>query len=117
MTGTVSTQIRQEWDSWRNRIATLRSMPAAAALIWDASPRLVSSDLALRIFSAVIPVAALWVAKLIIDRVAAAAGHPGSMTRALWLLVDAEFLLAIYFLLSMCCAPFRRSYVDAQSLL
>jgi ATP-binding cassette, subfamily B, bacterial len=90
----LSTQIRQEWGSWHNRIVSLRSMPAAAGLIWDASPRLVGSDLALRIFSAVMPVAALWVAKLIIDRVAAAVGHPGPMTRSLWLLVGVEFLLA-----------------------
>jgi len=94
MPGILFTQIRQEWDSWCSRIASLRSMPAAAGLIWDASPRLVSSDLALRIFSAVMPVAALWVAKLIIDRVAAAMGHPGPMTRSLWLLVGIEFFLA-----------------------
>jgi ATP-binding cassette subfamily B protein len=94
MTDTLFGNIRQEWDAWRNRVASLRSMPDAGRLIWDASPRLVSTDLFLRVISAILPVAALWVAKLIIDRVAAAAGHPGPMTRSLWLLVGAEFLVA-----------------------
>jgi ATP-binding cassette subfamily B protein len=69
-------------------------MPAAAKLIWDASPRLVTWDLVLRIVSAVLPVASLWIAKLIIDRVAASAGHPHPMTHALWALVVTEFVLA-----------------------
>jgi ATP-binding cassette subfamily B protein len=87
-------QARAEWANWRQRFATLRSMPSAGKLIWDASPKLVSFDLILRVVSAVVPVASLWVAKLIIDRVAASAGHPGPMTKTLWLLVGAEFLLA-----------------------
>ncbi len=88
------TQIRAELASWRDRASALRSMPAAARLIWDASPKLVSYDLALRVISAIVPVASLWVAKLIIDRVASAAGHPGPMTKTLWFLVGAEFALA-----------------------
>ena len=90
----VGGQVRAEWENWRHRLAALRSIPSAGRLIWDASPRLVSSDLVLRIVSAVVPVGSLWVAKLIIDRVAAAAGHPGPMTKTLWLLVGAEFTLA-----------------------
>jgi ATP-binding cassette, subfamily B, bacterial len=89
-------EIQMEWASWRDRLAALRSMPGAGRLIWDASPKLVSCDLALRVVSAIVPVASLWVAKLIIDRVAAAAGHPGPMTKTLWFLVAAEFLLATF---------------------
>ncbi|HTB13304.1 MAG TPA: ABC transporter ATP-binding protein [Bryobacteraceae bacterium] len=48
----------------------------------------------MRVVSAVVPVASLWIAKLIIDRVAAAAGHPEPMTKTLWALVVAEFTLA-----------------------
>jgi len=48
----------------------------------------------------VVPVASLWVAKLIIDRVAGAAGHPGGMTKTLWVLVGVEFVLAT--LLTLC---------------
>ncbi len=69
-------------------------MPAAARLIWDASPKLVFCDLVLRVVSAIVPVASLWIAKMIIDRVAAASGHSGPMTRTLWWLVIAEFVLA-----------------------
>jgi len=96
----IGAQIRAEWEDWRRRLAAFRSMPAAGKLIWSASPRLVSSDLVLRVVSAVIPVATLWIAKLIIDRVAAAAGHPGPMTKTLWWLVAAEFVLAT--LLTLC---------------
>jgi ATP-binding cassette subfamily B protein len=50
--------------------------------------------------SATVPVASLWVAKLIIDRVAAAAGHPGPINTTLWILVGTEFFLAA---LAMVC--------------
>jgi ATP-binding cassette subfamily B protein len=96
----LGAQIRKEWNNWGERFAALRSMPAAGRLIWEASPKLVSSDLVLRVVSAVVPVGSLWIAKLIIDRVAAAAGHPGPMTRTLWALVAAEFVLAT--LLTLC---------------
>jgi len=69
-------QIRTEWANWRHRLAAFGSLPAAVRLIWDASPRLVCSDLILRVVSAVVPVASLWVAKLIIDRVAGRGGPP-----------------------------------------
>jgi ATP-binding cassette subfamily B protein len=91
---TAGAEVEKEMSAWKHRLESLQSLPAAAKLIWDASPRLVSADLVLRVLSAVAPVASLWVAKLIIDRVAAA-GHPRTVDAHLWLLISAELLLAI----------------------
>jgi ATP-binding cassette, subfamily B, bacterial len=93
-------RIRAEWNNWGERFAALHSMAAAGKLIWEASPRHVAADLALRVIGAVAPVGSLWIAKLIIDRVVAAAGHPGPMTKTLWALVAAELVLAT--LLTLC---------------
>jgi ATP-binding cassette subfamily B protein len=69
-------------------------LPSVAKLIWDACPRLVAAEVALRVVAAAIPVAMLWVTKLIIDQVTAAVGVPGPLSSGLWLLLGAEFGLA-----------------------
>jgi ATP-binding cassette, subfamily B, bacterial len=86
--------VRQEIKTWERRLAALRSLPPAARLIWSSSPALVLLDTFLRVIVPVIPVASLWIAKLIIDRVAASLGHSQSMTRGLWMLLALEFALA-----------------------
>ena len=52
------------------------------------------AGLALRVFSALIPLAALAVSKWIIDLVVAAVKHPGPLPTQIWYLLAVEFLLA-----------------------
>ncbi len=63
----------------RDRLGTLRNLPRLFRLVWRASPRLALLTVALRLARALLPTAALYVGKLIIDAVVAEARlpHPG----------------------------------------
>ena len=94
--------------SLRERVGALRNLPPFLALVWQTSPTLASATLLLRLVRAVLPVATLYVGKLIIDEVIALASAPGTpetlsawvasgrLDPLLWLL-GAEFALAILF--------------------
>jgi ATP-binding cassette subfamily B protein len=80
--------------AWRERLHALKNLPPVIALLWNSGRALVAAEVTLRSISALIPVTALWVSKLIIDAVVAAStGHHISSSR-IWLLIGAEFLLA-----------------------
>ena len=92
--------------SLRERLGAIRNVPPFLALIWKTSRLLTAGTLLLRLVRAVLPVATLYVGKLIIDEVMAHAPTVGSPTnvrewlanasshRMLWLL-GAEFGLAV----------------------
>jgi len=64
-------------------------------MVWETSPFLAISSLSCRFFWAMVPVGMLWIAKLIVDRVAAATIAKTGVPDDLWPLVAAEFGLAI----------------------
>jgi len=77
----------------RERVAVLRNVPPFVRLVWQTHRGLTAAMVALRLARAFIPVAVLWVGKLIIDAVVAARG--GTLdTRRLWQLVAIEIALA-----------------------
>ena len=80
--------------AWRERFAALRNVPPVLRLVWDAAPRVVGGGLALRVASALIPLAMLAVSKWIIDLVVAVVKHPGPLPSEIWILLAGEFLLA-----------------------
>ena len=93
--------------SLKERFSALRTLPPFLALVWRTSPSLTASSLLLRLVRALLPVATLYVGKLIIDevvRLAQTAGHgrrrsrdwlaSGRLDRLGWLLA-AEFGLAV----------------------
>ncbi|WP_400192052.1 ABC transporter ATP-binding protein [Hymenobacter sp. B81] len=55
--------------SLRERAAALRHIPAFMRLVWQTSPRLLLANAALRLLRAALPLAVLYVARLIIDEV------------------------------------------------
>src|SRR5260370_447407 len=55
--------------TWRERIRAPRNVPPLLRMVWNTSPGITSATIVLRLVSAVIPVAQLWVGKLIIDQV------------------------------------------------
>ncbi len=63
-------------------------------LVWDAAPAVVAGGIALRLISALTPLAMLAISKYIIDLVAAAAKHSGTIPDQMWWLLAAEFGLA-----------------------
>jgi ATP-binding cassette, subfamily B, bacterial len=55
--------------SWTERFGALRNLPPFLKLIWKTSPGLTAGNLLLRLLRALLPVATLFVGKLIIDEV------------------------------------------------
>src|SRR5882757_6361249 len=72
--------------SMRERFGALRNLRPFLKLIWGTSPALTAGDLTLRLVRALLPVATLYVGKLIIDEVVRLAGTHGTHLRlADWL--------------------------------
>jgi ATP-binding cassette subfamily B protein len=90
----MSPSVSSHQAAWRDRLAALRNIPPVLKLVWDAAPRVVAGGLALRVASALIPLAVLEVSKRIIDLVVAAVKHPGPVPHEMWILLALEFLLA-----------------------
>lgn len=92
--------------SFRARWVAMRNIGPFLGMVWQASPGLFLASIVLRLARAVLPVAALWFGKLIIDevvRLSSLEARPGTATgwwesgeidRLIWL-VAAEFGLAI----------------------
>ena len=60
--------------SWRTRLSALRYVPALLKLVYESEPRYTIAIVVLRILRSVVPVALLWIGKLIIDGVIDAIG-------------------------------------------
>jgi ATP-binding cassette subfamily B protein len=75
---------------WRDRLAALRHVPALLRLVWGAHRGYAAAVAVLRLVRAGVPVLTLWVGKLIIDEVLAAAQTAGADTGRLWRLVALE---------------------------
>lgn len=80
--------------SWRERLAALRAVPQFLRLAWQTHQGYASATLVLRLLRASVPVAALWVGKLIIDTVVSARVGPPDYGR-LWTLLALEILIAV----------------------
>lgn len=66
------------------RWAALKNIPPFLVMVWRASPALTLAMVALRLMRALMPVAMLWVGKLIIDQVVALSASGGPDTLAGW---------------------------------
>jgi len=82
---------------WRERLHALKHLRTLLRLVWTTEPRYVLGILTLRVLRAGIPVAVLWVGKLIVDQVVAAIGRRGSEVPwgTLGALLAIEFVIAI----------------------
>ncbi len=82
----------------RERLGSLRHLPALFRLVWAASPALTAASIGLRLVRAVLPVLMLYVAKLILDAVVGARGSAepsGALITDIGLLIALECGLAI----------------------
>ncbi|HEX3110915.1 MAG TPA: ABC transporter ATP-binding protein [Thermoanaerobaculia bacterium] len=80
--------------SWVATASALRSIRQFLRLAWQTHPGYASATALLRILRACVPVAALWVAKLIIDTIIAARAGHATYSR-LWTLLAIEIALAV----------------------
>jgi ATP-binding cassette subfamily B protein len=81
--------------SWRARLASLRNIMPLLRMVWETSPPLVVGSTVFRLFRALLPLAMLWVSKLIIDGVVAWITRGGGILAGIWKLVALELALAI----------------------
>ena len=80
---------------WRDRVAALRYLPSLLRLVWQTHRGYTAAMIALRLFRAFVPVAGLWVAKLIIDQVVHVSATPGASLAPLWRVVVLELAVVI----------------------
>ena len=109
-------------QSWRERFGALRNLPPFLKLVWQTSPALTLALVALRVVRALLPVASLYVGKLIIDEVVGIAGSASATdTLTQWLasgLVDRiALLLAVEFGLAVLSDVLGRTVSLLDSLL
>ena len=76
---------------------SLRNVPRFFRMIWAVSPKLTVWNMALRLIQAAVPLAMLYVGKIIIDEVIAQIAHPValSLSNPLWFWVGFELFLAV----------------------
>lgn len=82
-------------QSWRDRIFALRNVGPLLRLVWQTNARLCIATLGLRIVAAFVPLAMLWIPKLIIDVVVRALRHESVDKSLIFKLVAIELGLAI----------------------
>ena len=83
------------WTGWRERISALRDVPPVLGIVWRSGPAVVSLGLVFRLFASLLPIALLWIAKLIIDSIVHAVTTHAHVGPGFWWLVAAEFALAV----------------------
>jgi ATP-binding cassette, subfamily B, bacterial len=83
------------WSGWRERLSALRHVPPVLKIVWRSGPLVVTMGLVFRLFASLLPIALLWIAKLIIDSIVRAVASHQPVGRGFWWLVAAEFGLAV----------------------
>lgn len=81
--------------TFKDRLQALNNLPAFFKLVWQTNPLMTVGSLSLRIIRSAMPVALLYVGKLIIDDVILLSKTHNTDTYHLWQLVGVEFGLAI----------------------
>lgn len=82
-------------SGWQERLAALGNVPPVLKIVWDSGPAVVTFGLVFRLFAAVLPVALLWITKLIIDGIVHAVSAHQPVSPRFWWLVAAEFGVAV----------------------
>ena len=81
-------------QAWRDRLKALKNIPPVLGIVWQSGPAIAASGLILRFLIALLPLAALYIGKLIIDLVVAAVKSPGPIPPLIWWLLAGEFVIA-----------------------
>ena len=84
------------WSNWEERISALRNVPPVLRIVWDSGPGVVSAGLVFRLLASLLPIALLWVSKLIIDAIVHVVSTHQPLQPHFWWLVATEFCLAVF---------------------
>ena len=79
---------------WRERVAALKNMPPVFRMVWEAAPGVIVASLTCRVLVALIPLAALYVTKVIVNDIVDYRQHQTALPHNFWYLVGLEFALA-----------------------
>ncbi len=82
-------------SSWQERLAALRNVPPVLKIVWQSGPSVVTFGLLSRVFASLLPLALLWIPKLILDRINHALWSHQPVGPRFWWLVGAEFGFAV----------------------
>jgi ATP-binding cassette, subfamily B, bacterial len=82
--------------AWQDRLYALRNVPAVLRIVWESGRTVVTLGLVFRVVASFLPIALLWVTKLIIDGIVRAVTTHQPVPTRLWWLVAAEFSLAVF---------------------
>jgi ATP-binding cassette, subfamily B, bacterial len=89
----------QPRPGWRERLEAVRHVPRLLRLVWTTEPRYVVGILLLRVSRSLVPLAVLWIGKLIVDEVIHAVSVAGSGGPVDWVrlaeLLGIELLIAL----------------------
>jgi ATP-binding cassette, subfamily B, bacterial len=83
------------WSSWQDRLSAIRNTPVVLRILWESGRIVVSLSVAFRLVAAFLPLALLWITKLIIDTVVSVVTTHHAVPTHLWYLVAMEFGLAV----------------------
>jgi ATP-binding cassette, subfamily B, bacterial len=83
------------WSGWRERLIALRNIPPVLGIVWQSGPAVVAAGLIFRLFASLLPMALLWITKLIIDGIVRSASTHQPVQPGFWWLVATEFGLAV----------------------
>src|SRR4051812_13796424 len=85
--------------TWRERLQALRHLPKLLRMVWDTNPGYVIGIILLRVVRAAVPLAVLWIGKLIVDEVVHAIAVHGQGGSIAWgrlaTLVGIELAIAL----------------------
>src|SRR6476659_1049741 len=85
--------------TWRERLQALKHLPKLLRMVWDAEPKYVIGILLLRVARSAVPLAVLWIGKLIVDAVVQGIGLHGRGEPIPWdriaMLVGIELSIAL----------------------
>ncbi|MFD2246712.1 ABC transporter ATP-binding protein [Pontibacter ruber] len=92
----AATQATSDKKSFKDQVGALKNLPKFFRLIWETSPAMTIGNMLLRLVKAALPLAMLYVGKLIIDEVIRLIDVTGERELSyLWVLVAAELGLAL----------------------
>src|SRR5690606_191070 len=81
--------------SWAERLRAMRNLPPFLRMVWETHRGYMAGIAALRLLRAFVPIATLWVGKLIVDTIVAATGAGEPDWERLALLVGLEFAIVV----------------------
>jgi ATP-binding cassette subfamily B protein len=82
-------------SSWQERLSALRNTPPVLKIVWQSGPGVVLFGLVSRVVASLLPLALLWIPKLIVDAIVHAKVSEQPVSPRLWWLVASEFGIAV----------------------